>query len=66
MALVKKAVSAPHGVAADTNSARASAAVTREAEAQRKRARTLAKQQQAAERIAAATTEMSSGITEAA
>lgn len=66
MALVKKAVSAPHGVAADTNSARASAAVTREAEAQRKRARTLAKQQQAAERIAAATTQMSSGITEAA
>ena len=66
MALVKKAVSAPQGVAADTNSARASAAITREAEAQRKRARTLAKQQQAAERIAAATTEMSSGITEAA
>jgi methyl-accepting chemotaxis protein len=44
---------------------RPSAAVSREAEAQRKRARTLAKQQQAAERIAAATAQLSSGITEA-
>jgi methyl-accepting chemotaxis protein len=66
MALVKKAVSAPQSQTADVSSARANAAVTREAEAQRKRARTLAKQQQAAERIAAATTQMSSGITEAA
>jgi methyl-accepting chemotaxis protein len=41
-------------------------ASTREAEAQRRRARTLAKQQQAAERIAAATSQLSSGITEAA
>lgn len=39
---------------------------TREAEAKRKKARTLAKQQQAAERIAAATTELASGIYEAA
>ncbi|MGS0984734.1 methyl-accepting chemotaxis protein [Burkholderia glumae] len=39
---------------------------TRDAEAQRKRARTLAKQQQAAERIAAATTQLASGINEAA
>jgi methyl-accepting chemotaxis protein len=38
---------------------------TREAEAQRKRARTLAKQQQAAERIAAATGQLASGIAEA-
>nr|WP_231395255.1 MULTISPECIES: methyl-accepting chemotaxis protein [unclassified Herbaspirillum] len=38
----------------------------RDAEVQRKRARTLAKQQQAAERIAAATGELSSGINEAA
>ena len=39
---------------------------TREAEAKRKKARTLAKQQQAAERIAAATTELASGIYQAA
>jgi len=39
---------------------------SREADVQRKRARTLAKQQQAAERIAAATGQMSSGIAEAA
>src|ERR1700679_1016734 len=38
---------------------------TREAEAQRKKARTLAKQQQAAERIAAATGQLASGIAEA-
>jgi methyl-accepting chemotaxis protein len=42
------------------------AVASREAEAQRRRARTLAKQQQAAERIAAATAQLSSGITEAA
>jgi methyl-accepting chemotaxis protein len=41
-------------------------AASREAEAQRRRARTLAKQQQAAERIAAATSQLSSGIAEAA
>jgi methyl-accepting chemotaxis protein len=40
--------------------------VAREAEAQRKRARTLAKQQQAAERIATATSQLSSGVNEAA
>src|ERR1700679_896152 len=38
---------------------------TREAEVQRKKARTLAKQQQAAERIAAATGKLASGIAEA-
>jgi methyl-accepting chemotaxis protein len=43
-----------------------SAVAAREAEAQRKKARTLAKQQQAAERIAAATGQLSSGINEAA
>jgi methyl-accepting chemotaxis protein len=43
-----------------------SAAYTRDAEVQRKTARTLAKQQQAAERIAAATGQLSSGINEAA
>ena len=42
------------------------ATVTRDAEIHRKRARTLGKQQQAAERIAAATGQLSSGINEAA
>ncbi|MDD2727912.1 methyl-accepting chemotaxis protein [Malikia sp.] len=42
-----------------------SAAAAREADAQRKRARTLAKQQQVAERIAAASAQLSSGINEA-
>lgn len=45
---------------------KSSAVVARDAEAQRKRARTLGKQQQAAERIAAATGQLSSGINEAA
>jgi len=44
---------------------RLSVATSREAEAQRKKARTLAKQQQAAERIAAATGQLASGIAEA-
>jgi methyl-accepting chemotaxis protein len=39
--------------------------VARDADAQRKRARTLAKQQQAAERVAAATSQLSAGINEA-
>jgi len=62
MALVKKAT-----VQAISNVAegRAPAVATREAEAQRKKARTLAKQQQAAERIAAATGQLASGIGEA-
>jgi len=40
--------------------------VARDADAQRKRARTLAKQQQASERVAAAASQLSSGINEAA
>lgn len=44
----------------------AGASTSRDADQQRKRARTLAKQQQAAERIAAATAEISAGINEAA
>ena len=40
--------------------------VSRDADAQRKRARTLAKQQQASERVASAATQLSSGINEAA
>ncbi len=56
MALVKKNTTT-HSATASTNS---SAAAAREAEAQRKKARTLGKQQQAAERIAAATGQLSS------
>ncbi|WP_153116279.1 methyl-accepting chemotaxis protein [Rhodocyclus tenuis] len=63
MALVRKPVTSSLAVAAEGKS---SALAAREAEAQRKRARTLGKQQQAAERIAAATGQLSSGINEAA
>ncbi len=59
MALVKKPISS------NTPEGRPAKSVARDAEAQRKRARTLAKQQQAAERIAAATAQLSSGIIEA-
>jgi len=58
MALVKKASSKTETTKIFTTSAK-------EAEAQRKRARTLAKQQQIAERIAAATSQLASGIGEA-
>ena len=61
MALVKK--SAVQEIT--SSEGKSSAATAREAEAQRKRARTLAKQQQAAERIAAATAVLASGIAEA-
>lgn len=64
MAIVKKNISQAHVVAAD--SAKQSTVSVRDAEAQRKKARTLAKQQQAAERIAAATGQLASGINEAA
>lgn len=61
MALVRntavKARSAPEG--------KPSLVTTREAEAQREKARTLAKQQQAAKRIAAAKGELASGIAQA-
>jgi methyl-accepting chemotaxis protein len=46
--------------------ARLNGGAVRDAEVQRKRARTLAKQQQAAERIAAATAEIASGVNESA
>ena len=62
MALVKKAIVQATFSSAD---GRTSAVATREAEAQRKKARTLAKQQQAAERIAAATGQLASGIGQA-
>ena len=61
MALVKKAAVQ----AAASSEGKPTLVTAREAEAQRKKARTLAKQQQAAERIAAATGELASGIAEA-
>lgn len=61
MALVKKNA----GSSAEFTEGKAPTTNAREAEAQRKKARTLAKQQQAAERIAAATSQLSSGINEA-
>ncbi|WP_306545962.1 methyl-accepting chemotaxis protein [Desulfobulbus sp.] len=64
MALVKKSIHLSQ--TASTPEGKTSAVAAREAEAQRKKARTLAKQQQAAERIAAATGELSAGINEAA
>ncbi|PPD30257.1 MAG: chemotaxis protein [Methylomonas sp.] len=64
MALVKKPTNSSATAQAGGNTSAAAAA--REAEAQRKKARTLGKQQQAAERIAAATGQLSSGINEAA
>jgi methyl-accepting chemotaxis protein len=62
MALVKKTAIQATSVSSDGKS---SAVTAREAEAQRKKARTLAKQQQAAERIATATSQLASGIAEA-
>jgi methyl-accepting chemotaxis protein len=64
MALVKKSITPSY--ATSTTEGKTSAVAAREAEAQRKKARTMAKQQQAAERIAAATGELSAGINEAA
>ena len=61
MALVRKTASQ----ATSALEGKPSLVTTREAEAQRKKARTLAKQQQAAERIAAATGQLASGIAEA-
>ena len=64
MALVRKSINLSQ--TASTPEGKTSAVAAREAEAQRKKARTLAKQQQAAERIAAATGQLSAGINEAA
>ncbi len=64
MALVKKSSSSVQQKSVDSVSA-SPVASTRDAEALRKRARTLAKQQQAAERLASATGQLSSGIAEA-
>jgi methyl-accepting chemotaxis protein len=62
MALVKTIQNSNYESASDH---RAGASTSRQADALRKKARTLAKQQQAAERIAAATAELSAGISEA-
>jgi methyl-accepting chemotaxis protein len=64
MALVRKPTTPSQTTS--TSDGKNSAVAAREAEAQRKKARTLAKQQQAAERIAAATGQLSAGINEAA
>ena len=64
MALVRKLV--PKTNTAALAEGKTSATTAREAEEQRKKARTLGKQQQAAERIAAATGQLSSGINQAA
>ncbi len=69
MALVKKNTTGGNQPPKDppaTSTSNPNQQVQRQAEAERRRARTLAKQQQAAERVAAATSELSSGINEAA
>ncbi|OLP61808.1 chemotaxis protein [Xaviernesmea oryzae] len=66
MAIVKKYQKQINDAMTGVVQARAAGAVSRDADQQRKRARTLAKQQQAAERIATATAEISAGVNEAA
>jgi methyl-accepting chemotaxis protein len=68
MSLVRKASSAPKEAPAALHAFATSIPknVARDADVQRRRARTMAKQQQAAERVAAASNELSSGINEAA
>lgn len=67
MAIVKKnRIPSSEGGVSFSSPSRLSGGTVRDAEVQRKRARTLAKQQQAAERIAAATAEIASGINESA
>lgn len=68
MPIVKKTGASSMPVSSNTASGQKTlpAAAAREAEAQRKRARTFAKQQQAAERIAAATGQIASSTAEAA
>lgn len=65
MALVKKPRADAEVAHASHAPAGVNANAAREAEAQRRRAGTLAKQQQASERISAAATELSAGINEA-
>ncbi|MEY2734963.1 MAG: hypothetical protein RLZ58_372 [Pseudomonadota bacterium] len=65
MALVKKPRADGDVALASHAPAGVNAAAAREADAQRRRVRTLAKQQQASERISAAATELAAGINEA-
>jgi methyl-accepting chemotaxis protein len=67
MSLVTKARVAPANAPPDAIVAKGlTRAMTRDADANRKRARTLAKQQQAAERVASASNELVAGVNEAA
>ncbi len=69
MAIIRKpsttAAKAEHKNGAHNGASNGNGAVSRDADAVRKKARTLAKQQQAAERVAAATEQLSSGISQA-
>lgn len=65
MAIVKKPKTSSSLSLSPAPGSRIAASSLRDAEVQRKRARTLAKQQQAAERVASATAEIASGINEA-
>jgi len=65
MALIRKTRGADEPAPLQSVPAGLPRAVARDADAQRKRARTLAKQQQAAERVASASSELSAGINEA-
>ena len=66
MALIRKTRSADEPSTLHAVPAGVSRNVARDADVQRKRARTLAKQQQASERVASASSELSAGINEAA
>lgn len=66
MSLVRKTRSSDESLTLQSVPSGISKTVVRDADAQRKRARTLAKQQQASERVAAAASELSAGINEAA
>jgi methyl-accepting chemotaxis protein len=66
MSLVRKSVALAAAPARSSSALNIPANVARDADVQRKRARTLAKQQQASERVASAASELSAGINEAA
>ncbi len=66
MSLVRKSVALASAPARFSSAPNIPANVARDADVQRKRARTLAKQQQASERVASAASELSAGINEAA
>lgn len=66
MAIVKKSPAAIASATPTAAAVRIRNGQSRDAELQRKRARTIAKQQQIAERVASATTQLASGVNEAA